>query len=235
MISLPLFFQENIPFVSGGVFCLNEEASKHIIQVLRMEKGQQIQLTNGKGLLASVEITDPNKKKCGVKILSSHQVERPKRNLVIAISLIKNSHRFEWFLEKVTELGITGIVPLICNRTEKQHFRLDRMRGILISAMLQSKQVWLPELKEPTSFATFLKTNPGKSKYLAHCMEEDNKIKISSLAKNDSCVLAIGPEGDFTPEEVELAKQEDFISVSLGETRLRTETAGVAAAVWLQL
>jgi 16S rRNA (uracil1498-N3)-methyltransferase len=235
MISLPLFFQENIPFVSGEVFCLNEEASKHIIQVLRMEKGQQIQLTDGKGSLASVEISDPNKKKCGVKILSSHQIEKPKRSVVIAISLIKNSHRFEWFLEKVTELGITGIVPLICNRTEKQHFRHERMKGILMSAMLQSKQVWLPDLKEPTSFASFLKTNSGKSKYLAHCMEEDNKIKISSLAKNDSCVLAIGPEGDFTPEEVELAKQENFISVSLGETRLRTETAGVAAAVLLQL
>lgn len=235
MIALPLFFQEHVPIDTGELFHLNEEASKHIIQVLRMVKGQQIQLTNGKGVLVRVEIVDSNKKKCGVTILSSQQIAKSERKVIIGISLIKNTHRFEWFLEKATELGVACIVPLICHRTEKQHFRYERMRGILISAMLQSKQVWLPELKEPTPFVSFLNTNPGVSKYLAHCMAESDKIKISSLPKNDSCVLAIGPEGDFTAEEVQLAKQADFISVSLGDTRLRTETAGVAAAVWLQL
>lgn len=233
MISLPLFFQEDIPVGPTEVFYLNEETSRHMVQVLRLVNGNHIQLTNGKGLLVEAEVVDAHKKKCGVQMVSSRQFEQPLRRVIIAISLIKNNNRFEWFLEKATEIGIAEIIPLICRRTEKSHFKRDRMGGILISAMLQSQQLWLPELGEPISFDTLIEKKAVSKKYIAHCLKEDHKNKIFSNDSNESCMILIGPEGDFTQEEVESAMTKGFESVSLGNTRLRTETAGVVAAALL--
>ena len=228
-MSLPIFFEEDISDQSS--FTLSEETSKHIIQVLRMKQGEKLQLTNGKGKIVIAEITREHKKSTEVKVLSTSNIAPRTSNITIAISLIKNNSRFEWFLEKATEIGVSEIIPLLCDRTEKQHFRHDRMKNILISAMLQSQQAWLPVLHEPVKFKEIVKTFQ-QNKYIAHCIEEE-KMAIGNRPINQSSIILIGPEGDFTKEEIELAKQNNFIPVSLGDTRLRTETAGIVACVLL--
>ena len=147
-MSLPIFYAENLN-TTQQLITLDEDTSKHVVQVLRMNKGEQIQLTDGKGALLTTTIVDDHKKKCVVKSIEVKNTAAPIRKSSIAISILKNNARFEWFLEKATEIGITEIIPLICERTEKHHFRLDRMKNILVSAMLQSQQVWLPQLDEP--------------------------------------------------------------------------------------
>jgi 16S rRNA (uracil1498-N3)-methyltransferase len=227
-MNLPIFFTHQINETT-----LSEETSKHIAQVLRMQVGQHIQLTDGKGNLVTALIADNHKKKCVVQHIEKQVFKKPEKEISIAISLVKNASRFEWFLEKATEIGISTIIPLICNRTEKQHFRTERMNGILISAMLQSKQNWLPELKAPTLFKELVESSNHPSKYIAHCESDDQKIQLSSLQKNNQSIILIGPEGDFTPDEIQLAKQNNFLPVTLGDTRLRTETAGMFSAVLL--
>ncbi len=230
---LPFFFIEE--FSPGDtVVALQEEASRHIVQVLRMKAGEQLQLTDGKGNLLTAEISDDHKKKCVVKIQDvTHQAQRTRR-ITIGISLLKNASRFEWFLEKATEIGITAIVPLVCGRTEKQHFRYERMKNILISAMLQSQQAWLPELKHPTPVAGIMEQPEYAQKFIAHCTD-DAKISLADAVNpaTGSQIILIGPEGDFTKEEIEYSFQHHFIPVTLGETRLRTETAGIVAAALL--
>jgi 16S rRNA (uracil1498-N3)-methyltransferase len=158
--------------------------------------------------------------------------------VTVAISLLKNASRFEWFLEKATEIGVSGIVPLLCERTEKEHARIDRLRSILVSAMLQSQQAWLPELSEPMGFSELVGRPASGGRYIAHCLEAP--LSTDSLAdwrKTADGVppqlILIGPEGDFSPKEVEAALKEGFLPVTLGENRLRTETAGVVAATLL--
>jgi 16S rRNA (uracil1498-N3)-methyltransferase len=149
---------------------------------------------------------------------------------------VKNAHRFEWLLEKATEIGVNEIIPLLCSRTEKQHFRHDRMNSILVSAMLQSRQTWLPLLHEPVKYASFIrscKDETGLQKFIAHCGEDDRKQPLSSYRPFSESVILIGPEGDFTVDEVELALKNEFLPVSLANTRLRTETAGVVAVTLL--
>ncbi len=230
-MALPFFYKEDIQASLASVV-LDEDTSKHIVQVLRMQNGEPLQLTNGRGDLFTCEITDNNRKRCSVKILQTSNLKGQSSNITIAISLIKNSSRFEWFLEKATELGVSEIVPLICERTEKTAFKAERMKSILVSAMLQSQQVWLPVLSEPVEFDEFITLPSAPSKYIAHCMEGEKESLSAALHTNDhSTVILIGPEGDFTPEEVSLATTNGYKAVSLGQTRLRTETAGVAAAV----
>ncbi len=234
-MAIPFFYINQ--YDGNEAIVLNEETSKHIVQVLRMETGELINLTDGKGTLIKCEIIYDNKKHCTVEVKSKTQPSKPRKSVAIAISLLKNTNRFEWFLEKATELGVSEIIPLICERTEKEKFRQDRMQGIVISAMLQSQQTWLPILHEPTRFEDLpIWKCAGGLKFIAHCMDDRKQalshLQIGQLA---NCQILIGPEGDFTPTEIELAMQHDFIPVSLGETRLRTETAGVAAATLLCL
>jgi 16S rRNA (uracil1498-N3)-methyltransferase len=232
----PFFFAEKITEASKE-FILNEETSRHVVQVLRMQKGEQLQLTNGKGEVLTGEITSSNLKSTEVKILSTDNSQRSTK-ITIAISLIKNNVRFEWFLEKATEIGVSEIIPLICERTEKQHFRYDRMKGILISAMLQSRQAWLPLMHEPVKFIELIKRSSYYYKYIAHCSEGEKKQLSNEThlsGKQDfglsDKIIFIGPEGDFSKNEIDEALKNEFIEVSLGSTRLRTETAGVVAAV----
>ena len=234
-MALPFFYKEDINLNTTNVV-LDEATSKHIVQVLRMKTGEQLQLTDGKGNLFTAAITDDNRKKCAVTILTTINHQPSTINVSIAISLIKNNSRFEWFLEKATEIGVTSIIPLICERTEKPAFKFERSNGILISAMLQSQQSWLPVLQEPQKFATFISRAKQEQKFIAHCIDENNKAQLASqpINKLTSKLILIGPEGDFTKEEIEYALKHDFIPVSLGNTRLRTETAGIAAAVILK-
>jgi 16S rRNA (uracil1498-N3)-methyltransferase len=229
-MSLPFFFQETIDTASKQI-TLDEDASKHIVQVLRMKAGEELQLTDGRGNVFTTAIIEAHKKHCTVDILRKTTTPPKQKEITIAISLVKNSSRFEWFLEKATEIGISHIVPLICQRTEKQHFRFDRMKGILISAMLQSQQSLLPVLQQPVPFTEFVNKEKSSQKFIAHCeagMEKQELIAHSSFQQ--ACML-IGPEGDFTREEIAIALQQGFTPVSLGATRLRTETAGMVAAV----
>ena len=241
-MALPFFYKEDLVASSTGIV-LDEATSKHIVQVLRMQNGEQLQLTNGKGDLFNTEISDNNRKRCSVKTLqtTNHKPQTP--NITIAISPVKNTTRFEWFLEKATEIGVTEIIPLVCNRTEKTVFKFDRMKSILVSAMLQSQQCWLPVLHEPVKFEKLwqsLKTLPKlaqyQQKFIAHCID-DAKRNLSDLNNKSlsSKIILIGPEGDFTAEEIELALQNHFSAVALGDTRLRTETAGIVAATLLCL
>jgi|ERR1022692_547399 16S rRNA (uracil1498-N3)-methyltransferase len=232
---LPFFFIEEISQAESFI-ALNEETSKHIAQVLRMKIGDQLSLTDGKGNLLSCEISDDHKKKCVVRVQDSRHKVQGTRKISIAISLLKNASRFEWFLEKATELGIAEIIPAICMRTEKQHFRNDRMKNILISAMLQSQQVWLPSLKKPTPISEIISHAHQSQKFIAHCMD-GAKVSLADAinTSTSSQIILIGPEGDFTNEEINAAFENHFIPVALGETRLRTETAGIAAAAILAM
>jgi 16S rRNA (uracil1498-N3)-methyltransferase len=238
IMSFPQFYIEQLNPSQKDII-LDEETSSHIVQVLRMKPEEKLQLTDGKGNMATGHIVESHKKHCSVRIERTIYHQPASKKVTIAISLLKNTSRFEWFLEKATEIGITQIVPLICERTIKEKFRFDRMKGICVSAMLQSQQSWLPVLHQPISFDLLFRQEELKGiqqKLIAHC-EEGNKQSIapfSGLSTDDSIIL-IGPEGDFSPREIELGLQQHFIPVSLGETRLRTETAGVVAATLLKL
>jgi len=237
-MQLPFFFLENFNEHSDHQL-LSEESSRHILQVLRMKQGESLHLTDGKGLLITGSLSGVEKKKALVQVQHIEKVPPNARRVYMGVSLLKNVARMEWFLEKAGEFGVDGIIPLICERTEKRQFRIDRARNILISALLQSQKCYLPELMEPIFFdklidADFLSVYDKK--WMAHCLEED-KISIREL--NDELynngLILIGPEGDFSEQEIKLAKQAGFVAVSLGEERLRTETAAVAAAAFLSI
>ncbi len=232
-MALPFFYKEDLVVTSTDVV-LDEATSKHVVQVLRMQNGEQLQLTNGKGILFTAEITDNNRKRCGTRILQTTNHKPQTSNITIAISPVKNNTRFEWFLEKATEIGVTEIIPLVCSRTEKSSFKYDRLKSILVSAMLQSQQSWLPVLHEPTKFTELVTSATHQQKFIAHCID-DAKRNLADLNNESlsSKIILIGPEGDFTADEIELALQNKFSGVTLGEIRLRTETAGIVAAVLL--
>jgi 16S rRNA (uracil1498-N3)-methyltransferase len=218
-------------------FALNENSSRHIVQVLRMQSGESLRLTDGKGLLVEAVIEEANKKKCGVRIREKQITPNAGRQVRIGISLLKNVSRFEWFLEKATELGISEIIILKCARTEKQQFRLDRLQGILESALKQSQQVWMPVIGEPRPFKEVVLQAGTGQRFIAHC-EPGLKKKLSEWPASgliSSQLLLIGPEGDFTPEEIKFALENDFTGVQLGDTRLRSETAALAGAAILKL
>lgn len=229
-MNLPFFYTENLSSLS---LSLDEDTSKHAIGVLRMNKGEEVLLTDGKGTRAKAQIVDDNRKRCTVQIQSIEKDEAQTPHITIAISIIKNASRFEWFLEKTTEIGVAEIIPLLCERTEKEKFRYDRMKGILVSAMLQSQQSWLPLLHQPTPFENVVKNAVQKQKFIAHCLP-DQKRQLKQVLSSNS-IICIGPEGDFTAKEISLALQADFTPVALGNTRLRTETAGMVAATLLKL
>lgn len=224
-MSLPYFFAAEL--TADDQIELPEETSKHCIQVLRMQQGEQIVLTDGKGTLIKATIINADRKHCIVQVNDRKSENKNEKQVCIAMSLLKNTSRFEWFLEKVTEIGVAEIIPLICKRTEKQYFRQERMEQIIVSALLQSQQSWLPVLHEPISFEKLLLQSTHHNKLIAHC---ENGIKQKLTNQRGNTLILIGPEGDFANEEIEFALKNNFIPVTLGNTRLRTETAGVVAA-----
>ncbi len=217
-------------------FKLDEPSSRHIVQVLRMKEGDSLTLTDGLGLQATARVLEPHKKRCLVRI--SDKINKPQdgRRITVALSLLKNSNRFEWFLEKATELGIAEIIPLKCSRTEKQQFRKERMQSLVQGALIQSQQCWMPELKDPIGFPELIGQAIYDQKFIAHCAPGERR-QLSALinASLSSQLILIGPEGDFTEEEILMAIQSGFIAVSLGDHRLRAETAAVSASALLKL
>jgi 16S rRNA (uracil1498-N3)-methyltransferase len=207
---------------------LPEATSKHIIQVLRMQIGHNIHVTNGLGQIFTCTIVTDNRKRCEVKITETKNTPPNTKKITIAISVVKNSSRLEWFIEKATELGTHQIVLLNTERTEKNNIKLERLQNIAVSAMLQSQQTYLPNISVNT-LANFFLQDVSQQKFIAHCLPQQ-KVPLKQQQINTTCSILIGPEGDFSDAEINQAIQQNYLPVSLGNTRLRTETAGVVAA-----
>lgn len=221
----------------GVVTPLEEQTARHIVQVLRRQPGDRVLLCDGCGRAAEAVITEAGKKKCTVQIHSVALHKEPALLLHMGVAFTKNASRNEWLLEKATELGVRSIIPLSTARTEKEHLRYDRWKNILVSAMLQSQQYYLPELTQPLPLATLAATYAGvEQKLLAHCIAGKKKAPLPvALQPGKSTLLLIGPEGDFTEEEVLLCEGHGFAGVSLGGQRLRTETAAMAACAYFNM
>ncbi len=230
LMSIPYFYE---PFSDFSHIALSENSVHHALNVLRMKPGSELNVTNGRGDSARCRIIGTSKKECHIEVLDSHSSSNKQQasKLHIAISFTKNPARIEWFLEKATEIGIQMITPLITKRSEKIHFKKERFEKIMISAMLQSQQTFLPVLNEATLLEEVIK-GPELLKCIAHCEEDKDRIQLKDCieAQKDTLIL-IGPEGDFTPEEIHLCLQHQCKPVSLGRNRLRTETAGLFACV----
>ena len=210
-------------------FIFDKEESKHIIKVLRKKESDILHVTNGLGFLFITEITIASDTRCTVKINSIEKQEAQKFHLHLAVAPTKMNERYEWFLEKVTEIGIQEITPIICEHSERKVIKTDRFQKILESAMKQSLHYYLPKLNEPISFKDFIKQKQSGQLFIAHCEETDKKSLKNELKVNQDITILIGPEGDFSVKEIQLAIDNKFIPVSLGATRLRTETAAVVA------
>jgi 16S rRNA (uracil1498-N3)-methyltransferase len=219
------------PDLVGKQYTLEEQESKHCIKVLRFSKGDRLMLVDGRGGLHTAVITDPNPKKCVVNVIESvHDFEKRDFHLHIAIAPTKNNDRLEWFLEKATEIGIDEITPLLCEHSERKQVNNERLEKVVISAMKQSLKAYLPKLNNLTNFDQFIKSADAQNKFIAHCEEGGDKQHLmNKLNPKETVIILIGPEGDFSSTEIEKAKQNGFQEISLGKSRLRTETAGVVA------
>jgi len=225
---MQLFYNQHIT-ENDSDFNFDKDESRHIVKVLRKTIGDTLQITNGKGWLFEAELTLADQKKCSVKILSKNLKPKRNYNLHLAVAPTKMNDRYEWFLEKATEIGIETITPIICDHSERKVVKLERFEKIIQSATKQSLQYHLPKLNAPMSFKDFINQDFTDQIFIAHCEETDKKSLKSQLKPAGNCTILIGPEGDFSVKEIEIALQHHFIPVTLGETRLRTETAAIAA------
>jgi 16S rRNA (uracil1498-N3)-methyltransferase len=219
------------PDIYGDSYTLDENESRHIIRVLRMTRGSGVRLIDGKGNLYDGVIEEPDQKRCLIRITGvTGDFERRNYSLHIAISPLKNPERFEWFIEKSVEIGIDEITPLICRNTEKHGVKAGRINNIIVSAMKQSLKATQTILNQPVSFDDFINTDETCLKMIAHCNESFRRDKMSDLySKGKNALILIGPEGDFSEVEIKEASDKGFKPVHLGMSRLRTETAGIAA------
>ncbi|TDD76908.1 16S rRNA (uracil(1498)-N(3))-methyltransferase [Flavobacterium caseinilyticum] len=225
---MQLFYNPNITEATE-TFSFDKEESKHIIKVLRKKDTDILYVTNGLGFLFKTEITLASDSKCTVKIISFEKPEPSKFKLHLAVAPTKMNDRYEWFLEKATEIGIYEITPIICDHSERKVINKERFDKILLAAMKQSNELYLPKLNEAITFKEFIKLENKGLKLIAHCEETDKKTLKSILKPNEDVTLLIGPEGDFSEKEIALAIKNNFTPVSLGNTRLRTETAAIVA------
>ena len=219
-----------VPNISGAEVVLNETESKHAIRVLRLQRGNPVQLIDGQGGIYQAKIADAHPKKCKLKITQTiKNFEKRNFHLHIAIAPTKNIDRFEWFLEKCTEIGIDEITPLLSEHSERKVIKPERMEKILVSAMKQSLKAYLPKLNGLTSFIDLIQNSTSSRKFIAHCNDGEKSHFKNQINVGEHVLLLIGPEGDFSPQEVLQAKENGFAETSLGNSRLRTETAGIVA------
>jgi len=221
-----LFYQ---PRIVEGVLHLDEEESKHCIKVLRKQAGDLIRITDGKGSFYNALISKADPRQCGF-VIQEHVVDPPRQSGVhIAISPTKNSERIEWFVEKSVEIGVDRITLIHCKTSERTFIKTDRLKKVAISAMKQSIKSTLPEIDALVPFNAFVRSQIARQKFIAQ-VDSENPVQLQNVMKsNTDTVVMIGPEGDFTAEEVDIALAADFVKVSLGKSRLRTETAGIVA------
>lgn len=208
---------------------LSEIESRHAIKVLRLKEGDTLTLLDGKGSIYKARITHAHAKQCAFDILSHTTYPRHSYHLHIAIAPTKNIDRMEWFVEKCTEIGIDAITPIFCQFSERKRINEERLAKIIIAASKQSKRPHFPLLHPSTSFATFVQQKTTDQRYIAHCYDMPKSSLFETATTNQPIRILIGPEGDFSTEEVATATAEGYTPISLGENRLRTETAGVIA------
>lgn len=226
---MQLFYNPAISSEDKEVIFPKDE-SKHIVKVLRKQEGDNLNITNGKGFLFSAEIIEANHNKCKAKITAVEQERDKKYHIHLAVAPTKMNDRFETFLEKATEIGLDKITPIICDHSERKVVKINRFERVLQSAMKQSLHYSIPEISEAISFQEFIQREQNEQKFIAHCEENDKKSLQKELEPGKSYTILIGPEGDFSSEEIESAIKAGFIPVTLGNTRLRTETAAIVAA-----
>ncbi len=215
---------------------LSEEESKHAVRVLRLQQGDVVQLVDGKGTFCDAKVLDNHPKRCLLEVVKQ-QEKFGQRNfeLHLAVAPTKNIDRFEYFLEKATEIGMDAITPLLCQRSERKVVKPERLNKIIVAAMKQSVKAYLPTLKEMTSFNHFVQQDFDGQKFIAHCIEEERHALKEAYIPATNALVLIGPEGDFSPEEIEMAIAHSFQPISLGNSRLRTETAALVACHTINL
>lgn len=236
MSNLHRFFYGG-PIELNSIVTLDADTAKHLWQVLRMKAGDTIELTDGKGTLAECMIHTSERHKCTVSVRKIFLDKRSGKLLHLAVAFTKNNSRNEWLLEKATELGVASIIPITTTRSEKAHVRIDRWEKILQSAILQSQQTYLPYLGNVTPLPQLLQEYADTpQKFVAHCIDDNSRKSFAEMLNpTGDTLLLIGPEGDFTADEVNLCMANGFIAVSLGKQRLRTETAAMAAAAYFNV
>jgi 16S rRNA (uracil1498-N3)-methyltransferase len=225
---MQLFYNSNIK-QGDTTFFFDKEESKHIVKVLRKKESDKIFLTNGLGYFFESEIIAASEKKCEIRIANVQFHEPTSYHIHIAVAPTKMNDRLEWFFEKATEIGIHEITPIICDNSERKVYKIDRAEKIIQSAMKQSLQMYLPKINEPISYSQFVKQQLEGQKFIAHCEETERKTFQNEIKPNEKVTILIGPEGDFSTKEIKLALENQFIPVTLGNTRLRTETAALVA------
>ncbi|MDU8887000.1 16S rRNA (uracil(1498)-N(3))-methyltransferase [Yeosuana sp. MJ-SS3] len=225
---MQLFYNPDVT-ESTVEFTFPKDESKHIAKVLRKKQGDELQITNGRGWLFSAEIILADIKLCKAKIVSKKLQDKKPYNLHLVVAPTKMNDRYEWFLEKATEIGIDTITPIICDHSERKVIKTDRFEKILQSAMKQSLNCFLPKLKQPITFKDFVTKDFTGQKFIAHCEDTERKSLKKVLKSQTDIIILIGPEGDFSVKEIEMAMANNFIPVTLGKTRLRTETAAIVA------
>lgn len=221
---MPVFYA---PEITGF---LSKEESLHASKVLRLKSGSEAIVVDGIGGKFDIKLVEVNSKKCSYEILQESKDALKKHRLIIAVCPTKNFDRYKWMVEKLVELGVDEIVSILCQRSERRKINREKLQLTAISAMKQSQQAYLPKVREIIDFKDFLQNDTSAQKFIAHCEAEQKKdfsTAINAINKETSIILLIGPEGDFTPDEIELAKTNGFTPVSLGNTRLRTETAAL--------
>lgn len=224
LTEMPLFYSKDIQTETT----LNDIESYHVTKVLRLKKDAELILTDGNGYHYNARITNVDKRRCQVVIINKTKQEKHNYFLHIAISPTKNIDRFEWFLEKATEIGIDKITPIITHHSERRKIKQERCQKIIISAMKQSIKFYQPKLRPICSFQDFIEEKTSETRYIAHCHKSQKK-PLKDIKKKKDSVILIGPEGGFSKDEITKALEYNYNPISLGNTRLRTETAGIVA------
>ncbi|MCL2074808.1 MAG: 16S rRNA (uracil(1498)-N(3))-methyltransferase [Marinilabiliaceae bacterium] len=233
--SPPSFYEPDIDN-NGGY--LNQDESHHCINVLRLKKNDSIYIINGNGSKFECKIIDYQQNRCKIDIIKEEVSTQEISKCCIAVAPTKNIDRFEWFLEKSCEIGISEITPIICKKSERKVVNHQRLEKIITSSTKQCESLWRPKLNKLISFDQFisLTNNTIVQKLIAYCFEDNNKKLLKNIyEKNRNVLILIGPEGDFDQTEINLAKNNGFNSISLGNNRLRTETAALAACLTIQI
>ncbi|CAM4292465.1 16S rRNA (uracil(1498)-N(3))-methyltransferase [Zobellia nedashkovskayae] len=220
---------------SVSQFTFSQEESRHIVKVLRKKEGDVLHITNGKGYIFESEILLADQKRCKAQIVSTKKRHAKAHWLHIVVAPTKNNDRFEWFLEKATEIGVSEITPIYCDRSERKIIKKERLEKVIQSAMKQSLRTYLPKLNDAISFKDFMEQEQNGLLFIAHCEEEEKVDLKRRVAPDKDITILIGPEGDFSQNEISSAYEKGFLPVSLGEYRLRTETAAIVACTTVNM
>ena len=218
------------PDIIGNLYQLSEEESKHCVRVLRLKTGDKVNLVDGKGGFYEAMVSSDNPKACMLNIIAKTQeFESRDYYLHLAVAPTKNTDRLEWLIEKAVEIGIDEFTPIICEHSERRNLNIERLERIAISAMKQSIKAYKPIINECLSVKKLIELNQQQVKLIAHCMNDKKESIAKAYSQSQSVLCLIGPEGDFSQEEVRFATDKGFKGISLGNSRLRTETAGLVA------